>query len=71
VDARFDTTYLDRVLAERKGQPFVAAGESDEEDAVVAAAISAWFRTHRAVAAAAPDTGNAWRQAARRDGLRG
>ena len=55
---------------DRKGQPFVAAQEADEEDAVVAAAISAWFRTHRAVAAAAPDAESVWRQAARRDGLR-
>jgi acetyl-CoA carboxylase biotin carboxylase subunit len=71
VEARFDTTYLDRVLSDRKGQPFVVAQESDEEDAVVAAAISAWFRTHRAAAAAAPDSVSEWRQAARRDGLRG
>ena len=70
VEARFDTTYLDRVLAGRKGEPFVAPDESDEEDAVVAAAIASWLRTHRAVAGAAPDGASAWRLAARRDGLR-
>jgi acetyl-CoA carboxylase biotin carboxylase subunit len=70
VDATFDTTYLDRVLAGRKGEPFVSPDESDQEDAVVAAAIAAWLRTHRAVAAAAPDGASAWRLAARRDGLR-
>jgi acetyl-CoA carboxylase biotin carboxylase subunit len=69
VEARFDTTYLDRVLAERKGEPFVSPRKSDEEDAVVAAAITAWLRTHRA-AAAAPERRSVWRQAARRDGLR-
>jgi len=69
VEARFDTTYLDRVLAERKGEPFVSPGKNDEEDAVVAAAITAWLRTHRA-AAAAPERRSVWRQAARRDGLR-
>ncbi|HXT69572.1 MAG TPA: acetyl-CoA carboxylase biotin carboxylase subunit [Vicinamibacterales bacterium] len=70
-EARFDTTYLDRILAARKGQPFVEPQESDEEDAVVAAAISAWFHTHRAIAAAGSDAASAWRQSARRDGLRG
>jgi len=70
VEARFDTTYLDRVLAERKGEPFVSPSKNDEEDAVVAAAIAAWLRTHRA-AAAAPERRSVWRQAARRDGLRG
>jgi len=69
VEARFDTTYLDRVLAERKGEPFVSPGKNDEEDAVVVAAIAAWLRTHRA--AAAPERRSVWRQAARRDGLRG
>jgi acetyl-CoA carboxylase biotin carboxylase subunit len=69
-DARFDTTYLDRVLADRKGRPFVVPTADDEEDAVVAAAIAAWFRTHRAVASASPDAASAWRQAARREGLR-
>jgi len=58
------------VLAGRKGEPFVSPDESDQEDAVVAAAIAAWLRTHRAVAAAAPDGASAWRLAARRDGLR-
>jgi acetyl-CoA carboxylase biotin carboxylase subunit len=70
VDARFDTTYLDRVLAGRNGEPFVSPDENDQEDAVVAAAIAAWLRTHRAVAATAPDGASAWRAAARRDGLR-
>ena len=69
-EARFDTTYLDRILADRKGQPFVAPTPDDEEDAVVAAAISAWYRTHRAVASASLDASSAWRQTARREGLR-
>ncbi len=70
VEARFDTTYLDRILAGRTGEPFRPPLETEEEDAVVAAAIAAWFRAHRAVAAGGPDTASAWRQAARRDGLR-
>jgi acetyl-CoA carboxylase biotin carboxylase subunit len=71
LESRFDTTYLDRVLAERKGQPFVTPTDADEHDAVVAAAIASWFRTHRAVAAAGSDGASAWRSAARREGLRG
>src|SRR5678815_4655614 len=49
--AQFDTTYLDRVLAERRGRPFVEPTETDELDATVAAAIAAWIRSHRASAA--------------------
>ena len=71
LEGRFDTTYLDRLLAERSGEPFVAPTPEDEEDAVVAAAVASWFRTHRAAAAAAPSTNGQWRRAARREGLRG
>jgi acetyl-CoA carboxylase biotin carboxylase subunit len=67
--ANFDTTYLDRVLAERKGRPFVEPTEEDQLDAVVAAAIAAWTRSHGA-AAAAPAEGSAWRRAAKIEGLR-
>ena len=69
IEGRFDTTYLDRVLTERRGQVFVAPTDTDEHDAVVAAAIAAWMRSHRA-AADAPASGNAWRRAARTEGLR-
>ena len=37
----FDTTYLDRILAERKGRPFVEPTETDERDAAVAAGLAA------------------------------
>jgi acetyl-CoA carboxylase biotin carboxylase subunit len=67
--ANFDTTYLDRVLAERKGRPFVEPTEQDQTDAAVAAAIAAWTRSHGA-AAAAPAEGSAWRRAAKIEGLR-
>jgi acetyl-CoA carboxylase biotin carboxylase subunit len=70
---RVDTTYLDAVLARRKGQPFVAADDADKRDAVVAAALSAWLRAHRAAAGndgASSDRGGAWRRAARTEGMR-
>ncbi len=68
---QFDTTYLDRVLAERGDRSFAAADAEAEEIAVVAAALSAYFRARRPAldgtqAAPAP----AWRQAARLEGLR-
>ncbi len=69
LEGRFDTTYLDRVLALRQGQAFVPPTEADETDAVVAAAIAAWMRSHRA-AAGGPAKESAWRRAARLEGLR-
>ena len=72
IEARFDTTYLDKLLAQRQGEPFLAATEADERDAVVAAALSAWLRAHRAAAGNGNggDRGGAWRRAARVEGLR-
>ena len=70
IDSRFDTTWLDRVLTERRGQPFVAPSAADEQDAVIAAALAAWFRAHGAAAGSPVDGRGAWRWAARMDGLR-
>jgi acetyl/propionyl-CoA carboxylase alpha subunit len=47
VDGRFSTQYLDRVLAERRGTPFVAPTDDEREDAAIAAAVSAWLRANR------------------------
>src|SRR5262249_34699667 len=71
LEGKFDTTYLDRILAERRGQQFVSPSESDELDATVAAAVASWFRTHRAAASGHADADSQWRRAARREGLRG
>ena len=68
----FDTTYLDRILAERKGRPFIEPTETDERDAAVAAGLASWLRAHRAAAGnGVADTGGAWRRAARTESLRG
>jgi acetyl-CoA carboxylase biotin carboxylase subunit len=69
LEGRFDTTYLDRVLAERKGQLFVQPSDADERNAAIAAALGAWLRAHGA-AAGSPAGGGAWRRAARADGVR-
>jgi hypothetical protein len=69
-DAAFDTTYLDRVLAGRNGEPFRAPTPADEDEAAVAAALAAWFRAHRAAAGGTESSSNGWRRAARTEGLR-
>jgi acetyl-CoA carboxylase biotin carboxylase subunit len=69
-DGRFDTTYLDRVLASRQGEPFVAPDARDERDAVAAAAIAAWLASHRAAATSGAGDASRWHRAARTDGLR-
>ena len=71
LEGRFDTTYLDRLLADRAGEPFVSPTATDEEDALVAAAVASWFRTHRAAAGATTRANGQWRGAARREALRG
>ncbi len=68
-EGRFDTTYLDGVLAARQGQPFVPATEADETHASIAVALASWLRAHRAAAAATTDETSAWRRAARREAL--
>ena len=67
----FDTTYLDGLLADRKGRPFVEARDLDAEDAAIIAAVSAWFRAHQASAGApAARMSGAWQRAARTEALR-
>lgn len=64
----FDTTFLDRVLAERNGATFGETPPDGEETAIMVAAIHAVLG-----AGASPDTGadlRAWRRAARLEGLR-
>ncbi|HUF47950.1 MAG TPA: acetyl-CoA carboxylase biotin carboxylase subunit [Vicinamibacterales bacterium] len=71
LEGRFDTTYLDRVLASRQGQPFVDVTDADARDAAMAVALGAWFRAHGASTAGTGDSGGAWRRAARFEGLGG
>ncbi len=84
LDGAFDTTYLDRVLTDRRGRPFVEPTGADEDAAAIAAALAAWFRAHRAAAGgnglgsplvddeAQNDSRGRfhWRRAARVEGLR-
>ena len=70
--ARFDTTYLDRLLKDRRGEPFLAAGEADEEVATIAAALHAALKGSGGSATVQGAAGrpSGWRARARLDGLR-
>jgi acetyl-CoA carboxylase biotin carboxylase subunit len=73
---QFDTTYLDRLLKARQGEPFLPAGDADEEVATIAAALfSALGRgatpahTRPVTRAAVAESGR-WKARARVEGLR-
>jgi acetyl/propionyl-CoA carboxylase alpha subunit len=70
IDGRVDTTYLDQVLVDRAGRPFVEPDGADEHQATVAVAIGSWLRAHRAAAGTPSASEGTWRRAARLDGLR-
>jgi acetyl-CoA carboxylase biotin carboxylase subunit len=70
VDGTFHTAYLDEVLAGRKGQAFVDPTARDEHDALLAVAMAAWRKAHRAAAAPPAASSGAWRRAARAEALR-
>ena len=71
-EGRYDTTYLDRLLEERRGESFTELDARSDELMTMAAGLDAYFR-----AAAGPSAGAArepaspWLRAARRDALRG
>ena len=68
---RYDTTYLDRLLAARHGESFSELSDTDEELASIATALDAYLRAS-AQAGAAGTTGAPpqWKYAARREALR-
>jgi acetyl-CoA carboxylase biotin carboxylase subunit len=72
VAGRYETTYLDRLLAERNGESFSELTESDEELASLATALDAYLRTSARYGLNGPGGAKApWKQAARREALRG
>ena len=71
VDGHFHTTYLDDVLASRKGRPFVQAASEVEDVAAVAVALQAVMSAAPDVdAAAAGDAARRWKMQARTEGVR-
>jgi acetyl-CoA carboxylase biotin carboxylase subunit len=69
--ARFDTTYLDRLL-EGRTEPFATVSEEEEEIAAMAAALDAYFnlRPGGAVKDGSGQKDSAWKRAARLEGVR-
>ena len=71
VAARFDTTYLDRLLASRRGESFSEFSEEDERRIAIAAALDAMSRATGDAASGGPGRRSAWTTTARWDALRG
>lgn len=69
-DGRFDTTFLDRVLSERDGTPFVDQPADAEEIAVISAAVRTVLGRGDRGQTSFRGHGNAWRRFSRSDGLR-
>ena len=67
---QFDTTYLDRILQSRSGEPFVPPDLLEERDAAIAVALAGWLRAHRGPLDSTGESIGAWRQAARLESMR-
>jgi acetyl-CoA carboxylase, biotin carboxylase subunit len=75
VSGEFDTTFLDRVLASRNGQPFEAVRPDQEALAAAAVALQAYLNGGSASltsngASSPPADRDGWKRQARLDGLR-
>ena len=70
IEGRFDTTYLDRLLADRKGASFSTLSEADEHRIAIAAGLDAWMRANASTGQPArAEAANAWTTVARREAL--
>ena len=69
---RFDTTYLDDLLAARRGESFSVFDQQEERTLAVAAALDAMFHAAAAFGrnGAAERAGSAWKIVARQEALR-
>ena len=72
IAGRYDTTYLDRLLASRAGETFSEVSDDDEALAAIAAALDAFMRASSGRGnGATASAGSRWKQSARREALRG
>jgi acetyl-CoA carboxylase biotin carboxylase subunit len=70
-NGHYDTTYLDRILADRNGESFSELDPRGEELATIAAALDAYLRAGTKLATPAAEAGSSvWARAARREALR-
>ena len=67
---RFDTTYLDRLLASRRGDSFSAFSEAEERTIAIAAALDAMFRSSAGGNDLRCSARSAWTIAARHEARR-
>jgi acetyl-CoA carboxylase, biotin carboxylase subunit len=70
LEGRYDTTYLDRVLAERRGESFSRFTEDEETLIAMAAGLDAFLRAGRGTPASGEAPRSLWTQLARREALR-
>ena len=71
-EGRYDTTYLDRLLLERRGESFSRFSPEEAEGIAIAAAVDTYLRATAGDAGlASKGTRSAWTQLARREALRG
>ena len=68
--ARFDTTYLDHLLASRRGVSFSTFTDAEEETIAIAAALDGMFRSAIGTANGRRAAGSSWKIAARQEALR-
>ena len=68
-DGRFDTTYLDTLLASRRGETFNDLDPRGEEIVTMAAALDAYLRVSSRSGKGPARTSTPWQQAARREAL--
>ena len=72
LEGRYDTTYLDRVLAERRGRASAGSAATRREAIAIAAAVDTFLRASAGKADGRPASkGSGWIQVARREALRG
>jgi acetyl-CoA carboxylase biotin carboxylase subunit len=70
-EGQYDTTYLDRLLEERRGESFTELDPQTEELMAIATGLDAYFRASETAASPPPsETTSAWLRAARREALR-
>jgi acetyl-CoA carboxylase biotin carboxylase subunit len=70
-EGRYDTTYLDRLLADRRGLSFSELSAADADLVVMGAAIDAYLRAHDAPVPPGHARASQWLDAARREAMRG
>jgi hypothetical protein len=67
---RYDTTYLDRLLVERRGESFSTVTDEESERIAIVAAIDAYQRASAGRDGQPKAARSAWTSLGRREGLR-